>query len=284
MRNSVYCTFRLTIAALVLLLLASCATKRDVLDLRKDLEIKYENTEFRLDSIGQSLTGLEELVREQSRLTHGLKAMLGSQSQEDRDNIELIAARQDEINYQLRDLLEKLQAIQLYGGMPSAAPSQSPASQTVAKKTSAPAPTPSPSKSASQQATSSASKVDPQELYNAALEDINNERYQLGESRFLSFLMQFPKDKLAGNAQYWLGEAVYGQEKYELAIKEFENVLKKFKKSPKVPAASLKIGFAQFKLGQNKQAVQTLNKLIKSHPDSDEAELARQRLNAPEEQ
>ena len=93
--------------------------------------------------------------------------------------------------------------------------------------------------------------------------------------------MQFPNHELAGNAQYWLGESVYGQGKYDLAISEFEKVIKKFKKSPKVPAAMLKIGFAQFEQGRNKNAIDTLNRLIKSYPKSEEADLARERLNTP---
>ena len=71
--------------------------------------------------------------------------------------------------------------------------------------------------------------------------------------------MQFPKHELAGNAQYWLGEAVYGQQKYDLAITEFEKVLKNYSKSIKVPAALLKIGYAQFELGETKTATKTLN-------------------------
>ncbi len=286
MRDSVLYTCRITALLLIVALVSSCAMKSDFVELRRDLDIRYESTESRLYALERSIAAVDSLVREQSRLNQSLKALIGSQAQEDRDTVDLIAARQDEINYLLRDLLQKLQAIQLYGGI-GASPSPSPAASAPAPSTttkkSMPKKSTTPQPKAAPASGRSTAKVDPEELYNAALEDIKNERFQLGESRFLSFLMQFPKHKLAGNAQYWIGEAVYGQEKYDLAIKEFETVLKKYKKSPKVPAAKLKIGFAQFKLGQEKAAIQTLNALIKSHPKSEEAELARQRLNAPEE-
>jgi len=264
---------------LTVFLFVSCATKRDFVELRREILTRDEITGSRLSSLEQAVASVDSLVREQYRISQSLRALLGAQSQDQRDNLELIAARQEEINYQLRQLLEKLQAIQLYGGVETKPPVETaaPSSQSAAK----PSGTGAASPPVSPIPRTDTVKVDPNELYNAALEDVRNKRFQLAESRFLSFLMQFPKHELAGNAQYWLGEAVYGQGKYELAVSEFEKVLKKYKKSPKVPAALLKIGFAQFELNRNKEATKTLNRLIKSYPDSEEADLARQRLNAP---
>jgi len=265
---------------LTVFLFVSCATKRDFVDLRREMLARDEITESRLSSLERAVASVDSLVREQYRISQSLRALMGAQSQDQRDNLELIAARQEEINYQLRQLLEKLQAIQLYGGVETKPPAETepPSSRNAVKPPVAAAAPPTPPSPLPRTDTV---KVDPNELYNAALEDVRNKRFQLAESRFLSFLMQFPKHELAGNAQYWLGEAVYGQGKYELAISEFEKVLKKYKKSPKVPAALLKIGFAQLELNRNKEATKTLNRLIKSYPDSEEADLARQRLNAP---
>ncbi|MFC1528399.1 tol-pal system protein YbgF [Candidatus Latescibacterota bacterium] len=254
---------------------ASCATKKDLIELRTELYDRNDNAESRLSSIEQTTSSIDSLLREQNRFMQSLRALMGAQSQEQQDNISLIAARQDEINQQLRDLFEKLQLLQLYGGVET-----KPSTECTSQAPATPS-TPSPVSSNLPASSAVASKVDPKELYNYALEDIQNEMYQLAESRFLSFLMQFPKHELAGNAQYWLGEAVYGQEKYKLAINEFEKVLKNYKKSIKVPAAFLKIGFAQFELGTTKTAIQTLNRLIKSYPKSQEAQLARERLKVP---
>jgi len=267
------------IAVSVLVLVASCATKKDFVELRREMSRRNDEAESRLVFLEHAVTEIDSLVREQHRISQSLRALMGTQTQDQRENIELIAARQDEINYQLRELLQRLQAIQLYGGVETTAPPETVTQPAKAAPSDTRQPVSPPAAVAED--TQKTVKIDPNVLYNAALDDVRNGRFQLAESRFLSFIMQFPKHELAGNAQYWLGEAVYGQEKYELSISEFEKVLKKYKNSPKIPAAILKIGFAQFELGQNKNAAQTLNRLIKSYPNSEEADLARERLNTP---
>lgn len=276
--SALHFVFTAGVVIIIALLSVSCATQKDFLELRREMHEQNINVESHLLSIEQSVAVLDSLIREQYRLSRSLRALLGTQSHEQRDNIELIAARQDDINYLLRELFQKLQAIQLYGGVETKpVADKSPTTQSATPST--PASPASPAIPAVPAAETD--KVNPKELYDTALEDIRNERFPLAESRFLSFLMQFPKHELAGNAQYWLGEAVYGQGKYDLAISEFEKVLKKYKKSPKVPAAMLKIGFSQLEQGKKKTAVNTLNRLIKSYPKSEEADLARERLNAP---
>jgi tol-pal system protein YbgF len=91
----------------------------------------------------------------------------------------------------------------------------------------------------------------------------------------LTFLIQFPDHELAGHAQYWLGETAYSQQKYELAVKEFDKVLKQYQKSPKVPASLLKKGMAQIALNQKKSARATLEKLVNSYSKSEEAKQGR---------
>lgn len=258
------------------ILVSSCATKKDIREFRQEMQIRHDNAESRLVALERSVARIDTLVREQHSLSQSLRANLGTQSQEQRDNIDLISARQDEINYQLRDLLQRLQAIQLYGGVETTSPksSASPSGQSSTTTGESKLETPAPSIPMS----SKGPKIDPDQLYNTALDDIRNENFQLAESRFLSFLMQFSDHELAGNAQYWLGEAVYGQGKYELAITEYQKVIDKYKKSPKVPAAMLKIGYAYFELGNTKDAPAVLNKLIKTYPKADETKLARERL------
>ena len=275
-RDSAFCLLSVLIAVSIFsFFVTSCASKKDFVELRMEINKQNVEAESRFSSLEQSVAVLDSLIHEQHSLTKSIRALMGTQAIEQYDNISLIAARQDDINYLLRELLQKLEAIQLYGGVETKPTMDTPS----------PAPTMPPSALPETSILSALPaqtfKVNPKKLYDSALEDILNESYQLAESRFLSFLMQFPNHELAGNAQYWLGEAVYVQKKYELAISEFEKVLKKYPKSPKVPAAMLKIGFAQFELGKKKTAINTLNRLIKSYTKSEEAKLARERLNTP---
>lgn len=265
------------IMVVVPLMVLSCATHRDASNLREELHVLSTTTESRLSAIEASVSFIDSMVQEQYALSMGIRAQLGSQSRDERDNLTSLVARQDEINYQLRELLKTLQAIQLYGGISSSSTEEPAATSDPAGKT---ADTPAAEQDKKLMFRTSAGTIEakPEELYRSAIEDINKGNFAFAESRLLTFLIEFPKHELAGNAQYWLGETAYGQKKFELAITEFDKVRKNYRKSPKVPAALLKKGYAQIEIGQIKSARTTLKNLINSYPKSEEAKLAREKL------
>jgi len=77
------------------------------------------------------------------------------------------------------------------------------------------------------------------------------------------------------NAQYWIGEAYYGQRDYRQAIAEFQKVLDVAPSSPKVPDALLKIGLAYRGLRDESRAQQTWDRIVKDYPKSEAAPKAR---------
>lgn len=267
--------FLLATLCCVLLVATGCATKKDYEQLYADMQARDDRADSRLHAIEVTMAEIDSLLLEQNDLIRGARALVGSQGMEQRDNLATLEARLDEMNGQLQTLHNTLEAIQLYGG---AAP-PSPQSQQPAPA-STPAVPPRPSSGAATEP--SAQDVEraqaAQQLYDVAQEDISNNRYLLAESRLLSFLMQNPDHELAGNAQYWIGEVAYAQEKYELAATEFEKVMEKYPKSQKVPAALLKLGYAQRKLGNEKAAAAAFNRILKDFPKSEEVALAREQL------
>ena len=256
-------------------MIISCATSRDVTDLRYEMKAWSDATESRLYSIKQSIASLDSIVKEQQSISLSIRALMRSQAQEQRDNIESLAARQDEINYQIRELLNKLQAIQLYGGITPDKTEEKPNASSSSTKT-----TPARDKTLVIKTPSATIEVKPEELYKSAINDITNVNYAFAESRLLTFLLQFPDHELSGNAQYWLGEIAYSQQRYELAINEFDKVLKKYPKSPKIPLTLLKKGLSQIETGHKKSSRSTLKKLINSFPKSEEAKIAREKLES----
>ncbi len=116
------------------------------------------------------------------------------------------------------------------------------------------------------------------ELYNTAYKDLTRGNYQLALQGFLQFVSQYPNTDLTDNAQYWIGEVYYAQGRFQDAIQEFEKVMKLYQGADKTPSALLKIGFCYFNLEEEEQAKIYLEEVITSHPDSDEANLARGRL------
>jgi tol-pal system protein YbgF len=119
----------------------------------------------------------------------------------------------------------------------------------------------------------------PEALYERGLELIQKKGDFAGGRQWLQeFLQRYPKHDLAVNAMYWIGEAWYGEKKYENAILQFQDVIQKYGEHPKVAAALLKQGMAFHALGDQKNARVIMQKLIDGFPLSDEAKKARERL------
>src|SRR4051812_20355727 len=95
---------------------------------------------------------------------------------------------------------------------------------------------------------------------------------------FQDFLQKFPKDELAPNAQYWLGETWYSEKKWNDAIVEFQKVLKDYKGSEKVPDALLKIGMAFQSQGDCQNAQLFFEEVIQGHKSSAAAKSAREKV------
>ncbi|MBE0597122.1 MAG: tol-pal system protein YbgF [Desulfuromonadales bacterium] len=119
----------------------------------------------------------------------------------------------------------------------------------------------------------------PEALYEQGVEFIQKRgEFARGRETLQDFLNRFPQHALAVNAMYWMGEAYYGEKKYENAILQFQDVIQKFGDHPKVASAMLKQGMAFSTLGDRKNARVILQRLIGSFPLSEEAKKARELL------
>jgi TolA-binding protein len=75
-----------------------------------------------------------------------------------------------------------------------------------------------------------------------------------------------------------MGECAFGQGKYEEAIRQFDALQQRFPRSDKMASAWLKKGYALIEMRQRQAAIAQLQKVLREYPGSDEANLARQRL------
>ena len=94
----------------------------------------------------------------------------------------------------------------------------------------------------------------------------------------LEYLRVFPGTEQADNAVYWIGEAYYRQRRFRQAIAQFDEVLNRYPRSDKLPSAALKKGYAHLELGERSQGLVQLQYVEREYPNSDEANLARERL------
>jgi tol-pal system protein YbgF len=118
----------------------------------------------------------------------------------------------------------------------------------------------------------------PEALYERAKQLFDKGEYEDARELLRSFLKQYPKSKTADNAQFLLGEIYFHEKWYEKAILEYQKVIENYPKGNKTPGALLKQGFAFLSLGDNANAGLILKELIRKFPDSDEANIAKNKL------
>ncbi len=118
----------------------------------------------------------------------------------------------------------------------------------------------------------------PDQLFAAAYADYSRGNYDLAISEFRQYVETYPTSEMADNAQYWIGEALFGKHQYEQAIAEFDKVSTLFPKGDKIPGARFKKAMALQELGDSESARAEFQAVIKLFPRSNEAALARQQL------
>lgn len=117
-----------------------------------------------------------------------------------------------------------------------------------------------------------------QQAYDAAFALMKQSQYERAIKAFRDFGARYPRSPLAGNAQYWAGEANYVLYDYKAALNEFTQLIERYPDSPKVPEAMLKIGYVQAELGQPEKAYKVLADLVRRYPGTPAAKLASKRL------
>ena len=114
-----------------------------------------------------------------------------------------------------------------------------------------------------------------QQIYDEGLEAVKISDYAVAEQSFNEILIKAPDDKLAGNAQYWLGEVFYGQKNYQKAAVAFAKVIEKYKDGPKGPDSLLKLGMSMQNLKKNTEACQAFKSMKTEFPKAEKAVLDR---------
>ncbi len=102
--------------------------------------------------------------------------------------------------------------------------------------------------------------------YNAAFGLLRRADYPAAEDALRSFVQQHPRDPLAGNAQYWLGESFYARGKYTEAAAAFAEGYQRYPKGPKAADGLLKLGMALDHANQKHNACLALVQLDHAFP------------------
>ncbi|MCX5849767.1 MAG: tol-pal system protein YbgF [Deltaproteobacteria bacterium] len=124
----------------------------------------------------------------------------------------------------------------------------------------------------------SAKKQDKEKAYSAAYQIFQEGHYDKARTEFQNFLEAYPDSEYSDNAQFWIGECYFFEQKYETAILEYEKVTKNYPNGNKVPYALLKQGLSFLKLGDKTSAKLLLQQVIKNYPNTSQSRIARSNL------
>ena len=124
--------------------------------------------------------------------------------------------------------------------------------------------------------------VDPDEkrAHDAAMAPLRNGEFDQAASLLAAFVKRYPAGAYTELARFWLGNALYGLKNYKDAITVFRAVVNAAPEHPRAAEALLALANCQVEMRDVKGARKTFDELIKSHPKSEAAVAAKERLGA----
>jgi len=115
-------------------------------------------------------------------------------------------------------------------------------------------------------ASANAPATTPNQQYQAAFALLRQADYPGAEQALRTFVTQHPRDPLAGDAQYWLGETFYVRKNWKDAAIAFAEGYQKYPKSAKAPDDLLKLAMSLGNMGQKSNACTALQRLDHDFP------------------
>ncbi|HSG98795.1 MAG TPA: tol-pal system protein YbgF [candidate division Zixibacteria bacterium] len=123
-----------------------------------------------------------------------------------------------------------------------------------------------------------ASGVDCAQLYDDSFIQIRQGEYAAARAGFADYLQYCPNGEMADNAQFWIAESFYSQDKFPEAKTAFEELSSKFGDSEKMPTALYKLGRCSEEASDLAAAKKYYQRVVTEHPSTTEAGLAKDKL------
>ncbi|MBI2155737.1 MAG: tetratricopeptide repeat protein [Candidatus Rokubacteria bacterium] len=239
----------LGVMAVLAVLAAGCASRGSVRELRADV------TALAAELAGvraAQTSAARDLARAQEELTvlDARLGAIGTSVGAVAADVARLAGRVDAADAALRETRARVDAL------PAAAPPP-------AERRPAPRARPAPPQTAESA----------EQAYAAALATFRAREHGQAVLDFLDFIAKHPRHALAGNAQYWIGEAYYVQRDHRQALAEFQKVLELG--AGKVADALVKIGLCYVNLRDIPRARAAWRRVVREHGDSGAAATAR---------
>ena len=121
--------------------------------------------------------------------------------------------------------------------------------------------------------------LSPTRMYEAAMAEYAAGQWSLAVTGFDQCIKAFPTSEMADDAQYFIGETHYASAKYPEAISAYNQVIQSYPPGNRTADAFYKRGSAQERMKDLDAARESWEFVIKNHPDTDAARLAKQNLD-----
>jgi tol-pal system protein YbgF len=106
----------------------------------------------------------------------------------------------------------------------------------------------------------------PKDEFDLAYGYLQHKDYGPAADEFASFLRQYPSDRLAPEAQFWMGEALFQSQRYRDAAEAFLAVSTKYDTTARAPDALLRLGMSLAALGEKEAACASLGEVLRKYP------------------
>jgi tol-pal system protein YbgF len=118
----------------------------------------------------------------------------------------------------------------------------------------------------------------PTQLYEQGTAQLRRGSTGAARDAFSELLTRFPQSDLAPEAQYYLAETFAAERKVAEADSTYRLVATRWPNAPRTASALYKLGLSLDRQGKRTEARAALEDVVKRFPRSDEAQLARERL------
>jgi tol-pal system protein YbgF len=106
----------------------------------------------------------------------------------------------------------------------------------------------------------------PRDEYDLAYGYLLRKDYALAEDGLRTFLKKYPSDRMAADAQFWLGESMFQRQNYREAADAFVLMSKKYEHHSKAPDALLRLGQSLAALNERELSCATFGEIPRKYP------------------
>ncbi|HEY1708887.1 MAG TPA: tol-pal system protein YbgF [Rhizomicrobium sp.] len=110
--------------------------------------------------------------------------------------------------------------------------------------------------------------------FDTGLNLLGKAQYDDARAAFRAYADNHPKDDLAPQAVFWVGNIAFVQKDYPNAAHAFAEEIKKYPSNSRAPESMLKLGQSLVSMGQKKEGCFTLGAISATYPKSPKATLA----------